>query len=179
MWQIPPHFLSIDTGRKIGSMISAVKDIMLVEAGGKMKDIKIQVDLDLTKPLLRGLIHKYRQMESWVEFRYEQLPMFYFYCGYIGHNEKLCAKRKEDLRQDKTLSDQYSYWLRGENRKLEGMRDKRVGTEYVQKENRGTHSGKEVIGIEYEEGDREGKENEGGKIEETVGVKGGAQVARE
>lgn len=70
---------------------------------------------------------------------------------------KSCAKRKEYLRQDKTLSDQYGYWLRAENKKLEGRRVKGVGTEYVQEANRGTHSGKVVIRIEHEEGDRRRK----------------------
>lgn len=120
---IPPHWLSVDTGRKIGSMLGEVKDVMIVETWGKEdRHIKIQVDLDLTKALIRGMKLKYRQTETWVEFRYEQLPTFCFYCGHIGHNEKLCAKRNEDLRLDKVMTDQCGFWLRAESRKIEGSR---------------------------------------------------------
>lgn len=53
--------------------------------GGKEeRHVKIQIELDLTKPLQRGTMLKYTEFESWVEFKYEQLPIFCFYCGQIG-----------------------------------------------------------------------------------------------
>lgn len=70
----------------------------MIETGGtEHQHLKIQVDIDLTKPLHRGTMLKYTQSKCWIEFQYEQLPMFYFYCGLIGHNEKSCSKRKTDL----------------------------------------------------------------------------------
>lgn len=79
-------------------MLGTVSDVMLVEVGGKEdRQVKIQVELDLTKPLLRGTRLNYKHTEIWVEFKYEQLPIFYFYCGIVGHNEKLCVKRKKDV----------------------------------------------------------------------------------
>lgn len=95
VWNIPPHWLSLETRKKVGTVLGNVCDVMIVEEGGWCKEdrhVKILVDLDLTKSLLKGTILKYKQTELWVKFKYEQLPLFCFYCGTIGHNE--CGKRK-------------------------------------------------------------------------------------
>lgn len=86
---------------------------MIVDAGGKEhRHINVLVDIDLTKPLLRGTKLKRKQLECWVEFKDEHLPMFYFYCGCIGHNEKGCGKKRTDVAQNKVLHDQFGYWLK-------------------------------------------------------------------
>lgn len=82
--------------------------------------MKIQVELDLTKPLLRGTRLKYKHTEIWVEFKYEQLPIFYFYCGTVGHNENLRVKRKKDVSNGYVMKDWYGYWLRADRRNHEG-----------------------------------------------------------
>lgn len=51
--------------------------------------MKIPVDLDLTKSLLRGTMLKYKECELWVEFKYELLPTFCFYYGLIGHKKNV------------------------------------------------------------------------------------------
>lgn len=95
VWNIPSHWQSIESGMKIGSVLGEVLDVIVVDAGGKEeRHLNIQVELDLTKPLVRGIRLKYKLAESWVEFRYEQLPNFCYYCGYIGHIEKLYCQRK-------------------------------------------------------------------------------------
>lgn len=43
----------------------------------------VEVKLDI--PLLRGTKLKLDQEVLWVEFKYEQLAFFCFYCGLIGH----------------------------------------------------------------------------------------------
>lgn len=106
-------------------MLGNVYDVMLVEAGDKEeRHVKILVELDLTKPLLRGTRLKYKQIEILVEFKYEQLPMFCFYCGIIGYNERMCSKRKPNISTDCVLKDQFSHWLRlgGKNIEERGYR---------------------------------------------------------
>lgn len=129
MWiqvcHIPTHWLSIDTGRKIGCKLGSVRDVLIMDVGGRdERHIKILVDLDLNKPLLRGIMLKYKMAKHWVEFRYEQLPIFCFYCGRIGHNEKLCSQRKEDLSQNKVQRDQFRSWLKADARKKEWVGSK-------------------------------------------------------
>lgn len=132
VWHIPPHWMSIETGRKIGGLIGNVRDVMLMDTGGREgRYLKIQVDIDITTPLQRGTMLKYKMQECWVEFKYEQLPIFCFYCGQIGHNEKSCVKRKDDVVSNKVKNDQFGHWLRAENKRRDwqGYKDRRAGKE--------------------------------------------------
>lgn len=89
-----------------------------MDSGGKdIKYISKLVDIDLTKLLLRGTKLRYKSSETWVEFKYEQSHVFYFYCGTIGHNERLCLKRMKDVEQNCVLSEQFGGWLRANNRR--------------------------------------------------------------
>lgn len=119
VWNVPPHWLSIETGKKIGGSLGTVKDVLVAELGGKEeRHINIQVELDLTKPLLRGTMLKYKQTEIWVEFKYKQLPIFCYYCGRVDHSEKMCLKRQQDVEQKCVVADQFGGWLRAGNRKI-------------------------------------------------------------
>lgn len=71
---------------------------MIAGLGGKEgRHLKLLVELDLRKPLVQSTKLKSKNCETWVQFKYEQLPTFCYYCGYIGHNERLFGKRKEDM----------------------------------------------------------------------------------
>lgn len=75
---------------KIGGIIRTVRDVIIFESSDRKEGhINMLVEFDLNKLLLRGTKLRYKKMETWVEFRYEQLPIFCYYCGRIGHNEKL------------------------------------------------------------------------------------------
>lgn len=138
VWHIPPQWFSIATGKKIGNMLGVTRDVLSVEAGGREdRHLKIQVELDLTKPLLRGTMLKYKNSERWVDFRYESLPTFCFYCGQLGHNEKQCSRRKNDLTQNCLLKEQFGYWLRAGNRKSEGMGNRGKGVRVEPQEDGG------------------------------------------
>lgn len=55
VWHVPHHWISLDTGRKIGNILGTVNDVILIESGEKEeRHLNVQVDLDLTKPLVRG-----------------------------------------------------------------------------------------------------------------------------
>lgn len=113
VWNIPPHWISIESGRKIGNLIGPVQDVLIVDAGGREeRHVKVLVEVDLSKPLLRGTMLKYKMTECWIEFKYEQLPLYCYYCGTIGHSEKGCDTRRQDLVQNNIKHEQYGYWLR-------------------------------------------------------------------
>lgn len=58
--------------------------------------IRLLVKLELDKPLLRGTKIKLDKKIIWVDFKYEHLPTFCFYCGKTGHLEKGCDKKIEN-----------------------------------------------------------------------------------
>ena len=48
--------------------------------------LRIRVDIDITKPLMRRkMIHIENVEEGWVFFKYERLPIFCYHCGILGH----------------------------------------------------------------------------------------------
>lgn len=113
VWQIPSHWIFIETGRKIGMRLGTVLDVLIPDTGGKeTRHLKLLVELDLTKPVMRGTRLRFKQNEIWVEFKYEQMPTFCFYCGCVGHNERVCTRRKEDLGSNCLKGEQYGPWLR-------------------------------------------------------------------
>lgn len=74
--------------------------------------MKLLVEIDLNKALLRGSKIKLDDEMIWVDFKYEQLPRFYFYCGKLGHQEKLCETKVKDSTEGCLYEDQYGDWLR-------------------------------------------------------------------
>lgn len=51
----------------------------------------IRVKIDITKPLKRRMkLRKAGGEWIWITFKYENVPMFCFICGIIGHSEKFC-----------------------------------------------------------------------------------------
>lgn len=110
---------SLSYGKKIGSLLGNVVDTMLMNSGGfESRHIKILVEVDLSKPLARGTILKCRGKENWIIFKYGQLPGFCYYCGCIGHSDRLCSVRKDDLKCNRLKENQYGNWLRAANNKM-------------------------------------------------------------
>lgn len=52
---------------------------------------------------------------TWVELRYENLPYVCFYCGILGHYERICVQRAKDVRSDTLKNNQFGAWLKAEN----------------------------------------------------------------
>lgn len=98
VWHIPFHWISVETGKKIGRMLGNVLDVLIPESGGQEnRHAKVLVEIDLSKPLMRETIFRLKHSKVWVDFKYEQLPTFCFYCGCVGHNERGCSLRREDM----------------------------------------------------------------------------------
>lgn len=119
----------METGRKIGNIVGSVKDVLVMDSGRKdVRYLCVLVDQDLTKPLLRGTRLRYKNIEAWAKFKYEQLPIFCFYCGTIGHHERMCLTRKQDVDQNRVLKEQFGGWLRASHRRGEGWGNRSHGT---------------------------------------------------
>ncbi|KAF4346482.1 hypothetical protein F8388_011450 [Cannabis sativa] len=81
--------LAMKIGEWIGDYVDVYED-SLHEGWGSF--IRVRVLIDISQPLMRGklvTLPKIRD-EHWLEFRYENLPIFCFHCGRIGHPFEKC-----------------------------------------------------------------------------------------
>uniref|UniRef100_A0A803Q9C8 Zinc knuckle CX2CX4HX4C domain-containing protein n=1 Tax=Cannabis sativa TaxID=3483 RepID=A0A803Q9C8_CANSA len=76
--------------------------------------LRFQVRLNISSPLLAGVsLTDEREKKWWCHFKYERLPLFYFKCGAIGHDEEGCSGRKRTVTvQDGRTIPLYGSWLR-------------------------------------------------------------------
>lgn len=57
----------------------------------------------------------------WVDFRYENMPTFCFYCGRLGHAGRGCEQKMVDSRNNCICEGQHGNWLRAQVVKIEKM----------------------------------------------------------
>lgn len=87
----------------------------------------------LVKPLLRGTKIKFEGDSCWAEFKYEQFPLFCFYCGLIRHRERTCRRKSSNLENSILKHGQYGEWRRARNgrgsnkRKIDNKREDALG----------------------------------------------------
>ncbi|KAK6146590.1 hypothetical protein DH2020_020459 [Rehmannia glutinosa] len=111
----PNHWITTEIGLKIGKLFPRTLDIFIPESGSaKGRVIKLLVVVNLLKPLLRGSNIKLGGEQRWVDFKYENLVGLCFYCGCIGHIERGCSVRKDDLQNDNLREGQFGDWLKAE-----------------------------------------------------------------
>ncbi|CAA0833793.1 Unknown protein, partial [Striga hermonthica] len=110
---LPLHWISADSGLKIGRKIGRVLDVLLPGAGNSNGQImKILVELKLSEPLLRGTNIKQGSENRWLDFRYESIQGFCYYCGLIGHSDRNCSFKKKDILNNVLKVGQFGDWLR-------------------------------------------------------------------
>ncbi|XP_043717771.1 uncharacterized protein LOC122665686 [Telopea speciosissima] len=81
---------------KLGE-VSRVQYINGVRGGQRLKFYRVHTRVDVTKPLRRSLKIKRRSgVDQAAEIKYERLPLFCYYCGYLGHDEQRCRVLFED-----------------------------------------------------------------------------------
>lgn len=123
VWNIPPHWLSKDLGFWFCKILGKVVDVLIPEDGSKRgRHLKILVEINLENPLLRGAKLQLDGKTVWVEFRYEKLVFFCYYCGKVGHSEKSCSYRYQDTLNNKVQEGQYGDWLHAESSRIVGNR---------------------------------------------------------
>lgn len=102
IWNVPLKWMSKEVGAKIGKLFSEVSEVLIPETcSSRGICIKLLATVNLEKPLLRGANIKLGSEVCWVDFKYEQIAAFYFYCGRVGYSERVCASRGEYLRLNK------------------------------------------------------------------------------
>ncbi|CAA0832541.1 Unknown protein [Striga hermonthica] len=100
-------------GVKIGKRIGNRLDVQIHEPGSQQGQVmKVLVELNVNEPILTGSFIRVGPESTWVDFRYENLQTFFFYCGCIGHDKKNCALRSEGVNSNVSNKRQYGDWLR-------------------------------------------------------------------
>ena len=103
-----------EVGLRIGGILGEVEKVDVDEKsfclGGYLR---IRVSMGITQPLCRGRRVRIRtSAATWVDFRYERVPIFCYWCGKVDHDERDCylwISSKETLRPE---DKQFGPWLR-------------------------------------------------------------------
>ncbi|KAK6158888.1 hypothetical protein DH2020_006202 [Rehmannia glutinosa] len=144
IWNVPQHWISLETGMKIGQKFGGSQDILIPETGSiRGQHIKMLVEINLDKPLVRGTFIKLDLKSCWVDFRYKNLQNFCFYYGKVGHLERNCGLRKEYIKHNSLQEGQFGKWLRASEPLISrmGNRDwKKESPKKMSKERKGTES---------------------------------------
>lgn len=123
---LPNHWISKDAGFKFKNIFYDVTNVLILESGSKKgRHLKVLAEVNLEKPLLRDTKLKYNDQEVWVEFKYENVATFCYYCGLVGHSERSCSARKNVARSGDIREEQYGEWLRADLNKL-GYKNSRL-----------------------------------------------------
>lgn len=111
---LPNHWSSKDVGWKLGKLFNSCMNVTMLKNGSKeSKILKLFVKVCLDKPLMRGTKIKLENGIHWVEFKYEQLSLFCFYCWLIRHQERSCTHKMHDATGGRQINEwQYGEWLR-------------------------------------------------------------------
>ncbi|KAK6149044.1 hypothetical protein DH2020_016569 [Rehmannia glutinosa] len=121
VFDLPFGFMTEKVGKCIGDFIGLYVEADKHSFTGIWQNyIRIRVAFDVRNPLkCRMKIKNIGGEWVWIHFKYEKLPTFCFYCGFIGHSDKFCAK----LFNIPSVSEDRAYgaWLRVPSRRQQGQ----------------------------------------------------------
>ncbi|KAK6164114.1 hypothetical protein DH2020_000978 [Rehmannia glutinosa] len=121
VYDLPFGFMTEKVGKSIGNFIGLFVDSDQHNFMGVWQNyMRIRVAFDVRMPLKRRMKLKNSGGEwVWIHFKYEKLPTFCFYCGFLGHSDKFCAKL---FNSPSAPSDRvYGSWLRAPTRKQQSQ----------------------------------------------------------
>lgn len=115
VYNLPILSMVHEVGEDIGNNIGPLVEVDVPENGiGWGRFLRIRVEIDVTKPLLRGKILEGDDGKPfWVDFRYEHLPIFCYRYGRIGHSGNECVEGRRSGGGDPLVAtDRFGSWLR-------------------------------------------------------------------
>ena len=114
IWGVPFDMISPRVAKEVGNRLGDVEEVE--ERKGK-DDVnfflRVQVALPITKPIRRGgFIAGSDGERHWVQFKYERLPLFCYFCGMLGHDLKHCAVHYAVEKQGGSVEYPYGEFLK-------------------------------------------------------------------
>ncbi|KAK6149692.1 hypothetical protein DH2020_017217 [Rehmannia glutinosa] len=127
VYYLPFGFMTEKIGKSIGNFIGTYVDADQHSFSGVWQNyMRIRVAFDVRTPLKRRM--KLKKSDGgwfWINFKYERLPTFCFYCGFLGHSDKFCVGL---FNTPNATSDRaYGSWLRAPSRR----RQNQVGGQWL------------------------------------------------
>lgn len=113
--------MSSKVGQAVGNYIGCFVTSDARNFDGNIKTfMRVRVAMDIRKPLVRKMKLKREGNGDWfwVNFRYERLPTFCFYCGFMGHSDKFYVKLLDNPSHPSSSEFVYGIWLRAQPRRL-------------------------------------------------------------
>ncbi|KAH7843900.1 hypothetical protein Vadar_022074 [Vaccinium darrowii] len=112
LWGLPFEYISGEIATIVGRRIGEVVDVdekSIKEDRGKFVRVRVRICID--KPLKRGgnLVDG-EGNKVWISYKYERLPIFCYYCGMLGHEERYCQSKWEKGNGE-VGADLYGPWL--------------------------------------------------------------------
>lgn len=82
--------------------------------------LRIRVLMDISSPLCRGrMVRLGGSSPTWVDFKYERLPIFYYWCRIVDHEERDCMLWIRSSKTLKVEEKQHGPWLRATQEHLQ------------------------------------------------------------
>lgn len=112
---LPLACMNEECGKEIGGVIGRVVEVdTKVDGCGWGQYLRIRVEVDLLKALVRGRRISVKGKCCWIPFKYEKLPRICFDCGRITHFGSRCENRDEETMKKQRGDDQFGPWLRAD-----------------------------------------------------------------
>jgi len=116
VYDLPLKLRSEGIAKKIGNMVGKFLEMDEKECNRMGKFLRIQISIDLKKPLKKGSKIHFQGRDIWVDYKYEKLPNFCFSCGRIRHQMRDCEDIEDqdvDAYSELEEKDQaFGPWLR-------------------------------------------------------------------
>ncbi|KAH7864829.1 hypothetical protein Vadar_034373 [Vaccinium darrowii] len=131
------------------AMSGDVQEVLIAQLNGNQgRCIRVKVDNDFTKALPRGKrANTLDGKPLWVSFRYEKLLPMCHYCGMVGHDDKVCVEKYNDVHKGVVKENLYGAWLKASPTKATSCRrpEGRAESSLASSDSKGVGYGRSLI----------------------------------
>ena len=113
IWGAPFDMISPQV-TDIGGRIGTVEEVEKQRSNGSQSlFMRVRVSISVSKPLRRGcFVSNSDGNRTWLNFKYERLAMFCYFCGFVGYDLKHYTGFFAAKKNDATMELQYGDWLK-------------------------------------------------------------------